>query len=96
MACQNPGCIKQIDYQRVAHYARKRYVDGIATIVLLCAARAEDEKKLIVLASLLDIDDDKFRELMPSCNHKCQRRMFGLRDRLRTMVEAERCRCRAA
>ena len=65
MACQNPGCIKQTDYNRVAHYARKRYVEGIATIVLLCDARAKDERKRVVLASLLVIDDDKFRDLMP-------------------------------
>ena len=96
MACQNPGCVRQYAYERVAHYARKRYVEGNATIVLLCEAQSDAEKKLVVLASLLDVDDDNFRELMLSCNPRCQGRMFELRERLRTMIEVERCRRRAA
>lgn len=95
MACQSTGCVKRYQYERVAHYARKRYVEGIATVVLLCRARAEDEKQLIVLASMLDVDDEKFQELMPSCNCRCRHRMLEFRERLRIMLEAE-CRGRRA
>ena len=96
MTCQNPGCMKKYDYDSIAFYARKRYLEGVATIVLLCDAKTEDEKTLIVLASLLDVDDDRVRDLMPGCSHRCQYLMLELRNRLRVMIEQERCRRRAA
>ena len=90
MPCQHPGCMRKFDFNHIAFYARKRYVDGISTSVLLCNAKSESEKTLIALASLLDLDDDKIRELKPYCSHKCQCMMFDLRDRLRLMIEQER------
>ena len=96
MACQNPGCMKKYDYDSIAYYARKRYVEGVATIVLLCEAKNEDEKTLIVLASLLDVEDQRVRELMPHCSRQCQCLMLQLRNRLRIMIEHERCRRWAA
>ena len=89
MPCQDPGCIRQFDFEHIAYYARKRYVEGISTIVLLTNARTEAEKSLIALASLLDLDDDKIRELKPYCSQKCQQLMFDLRDRLRLMIKQE-------
>ena len=95
MPCHDPGCIRQFDFEHIAHYARKRYVEGISTIVLLTNARTETEKSLIALASLLDLDDDKIRELKPYCSGKCQQMMFDLRDRLRLMIEQECARQQA-
>lgn len=89
MPCQHPGCIRKYDFDHIAFYARKRYVEGISTIVLMCNAKTECEKTLIVLATLLDLDDDSIRELKPFCSGKCQRLMFELRDRLRLMIEKE-------
>ena len=86
MPCQNPACIKQYNFDHIAYYARKRYVEGISTIVLLCRAKTECEKTLIALASLLDLDDEKIRELHPYCGRECQRLMFDLRDRLKLMI----------
>jgi hypothetical protein len=81
--------MRQYDFDHIAFYARKRYVEGISTIVLLCNAKTESEKTLIVLASLLNLDDDEIRELKPYCSPKCQRLLFDLRDRLRLMLEQE-------
>ncbi len=89
MPCHNPGCMRKYDYDHIAFYARKRYVEGISTIVLMCNAKTECEKTLIVLASLLDLDDEQIQELKPYCSHECQRLMFDLRDRLKLMVERE-------
>ena len=52
MPCRHPGCLKQFDFDDIAYYARKRYIEGISTIVLLCDAKTESEKTLIVLASV--------------------------------------------
>ena len=89
MPCHNTGCIRKYDFDHIAIYARKRYVEGISTIALLCNAKTECEKTLIVLASLLDLDDDKILELKPYCSHDCQCMMFDLRDRLKLMIEQE-------
>ena len=89
MPCQHHGCMKQYDFDHIAFYARKRYVEGISTIVLLCNAKTESEKTLIVLASLLNLDDNEIRELKPYCSPKCQRLLFDIRDRLRLMLEQE-------
>lgn len=89
MPCQNPACIRQYDFDQIAFYARKRYVEGISTIMLLCSAKTESEKTLIALVSLLDLEDDKIRELKPYCSQQCQRLMFDLRERLKLMIEQE-------
>ena len=90
MPCEHHGCLRQFEFEHVAFYARKRYVEGISTIVLLCNAKTECEKTLIALASLLDLDDEWILELQPYCSDKCQRRMFDLRDQLRLMIQQER------
>ena len=89
MPCKDPGCIRKYNFDHIAFYARKRYVEGVSTIVLMCNAKSECEKVLIVLASLLDLDDDNIRQLKPYCSPECQRQMFDLRDRLRLMIDQE-------
>jgi hypothetical protein len=64
-------------------------VDGVSTIVLMCNAKTESEKTLIILASLLDLDDDNIRQLHPYCSPECQHLMFDLRDRLKLMLAQE-------
>ena len=95
MPCEHPECLRQFDFEHIAFYARKRYVEGISTIVLLCNAKTECEKTLIALASLLDLEDEWILELQPYCSDNCQRRMFDLRDRLRLMIQQERALRRA-
>lgn len=89
MPCQNLACIRQIEFDHIAYFARKRYIDGISTIVLLCAAKSDSEKTLIGLASLLDLEDEKILELKPYCSHQCQRLLFDLRNRLKLMIQRE-------
>ena len=89
MPCNNPGCAKKYKFNHIAYYARKRYIDGVSTIALMCSAKSEDEKILIVLASLPDFDDEGIRGLKPYCSQECQCEMFNLRDRLREMINYE-------
>ena len=89
MPCHDLTCIRQFEFDHIAYYARKRYIEGVSTIVLLCSAESESEKIQIVLASLLDLEDDKIIELKPYCSRQCQRLMFDLRDRLKLMIEQE-------
>ena len=63
MSCQNPGCMGNYNFNHIAFYARKRYVEGISTIVLLANAMNQCEKEEIALVSLLDVEDDEIRDL---------------------------------
>ena len=89
MPCHNPECLRRHRFARIAFYARKHYIEGINTITLLCSAGSEDEKIKIVLASMLDLDDEGFDELLPPCSHRCRCRMLDMRNHLRQMIALE-------
>lgn len=85
MPCPNHACVRQFTFDEIAHYAHKRYVDGVATIELMSHAGSDHEKFLVVLATLMDLDDESIRGFKPYCNNECQQQMFELRERLRVM-----------
>ncbi len=63
MTCFNSECVGNSDFERIVFYARKRFIEGIDTITLMTQAKNEREKREIALAALLDLDDDRIREL---------------------------------
>ena len=63
MTCFNSECVTNSDFERIAFYARKRFIEGVDTITLMIQARDELEKREVALAALLDLDDDSIREL---------------------------------
>ena len=69
MTCRNPGCLGNYDFENIASFAKKRFVDGYDTITLLKQAETETEKEEIALVCMLDIEDDKVQDLQLSCNH---------------------------
>ena len=58
MACSTPGCLGNYDFDHIAYYARKRFVEGYDTVTLLEQARTEQEKEEIALVAMLDIEDN--------------------------------------
>ena len=62
-ACRNPGCLGNYDFDRIAFFAKKRFVEGCGTIELMAAAQSEQEKEEIALVSLLDLKDNEIRDL---------------------------------
>ena len=89
MRCQNPRCMGNYDFNHIAFYARKRYVEGISTIVLLTNAINEREKEEIALVSLLDVEDDEIRDLQLCCKHAGQCKAINCRHRLKSMITRE-------
>jgi hypothetical protein len=77
------------DFDHIVFYARKRYVEGISTIVLLCNARTEHEKEEIALAALLDVDDDKIRDLQLCCECTGQCKAIDCRHKLKKLIAKE-------
>ena len=89
MSCQNPVCMGNYDFDHIAFYARKRYVEGVSTIMLLCNAITEREKEEIALVALLDVEDDKIRDLHLTCKCAGQCKAINCRHKLKIMIAQE-------
>ncbi|NIR58270.1 MAG: hypothetical protein GWO02_01480 [Gammaproteobacteria bacterium] len=89
MASRNPQCLGHYDFERIARFARKRFLEGYDTIALLEQAESEREREEIVLVCLLNVEDDVIKDLRLDCRHaeKCQ--VTDCRDRLRRRLEAD-------
>ena len=48
MACYNPGCMGNYDFDHIALFARKRFVEGYDTVTLLQQAESQCEKEEII------------------------------------------------
>ncbi|MDH3631593.1 MAG: hypothetical protein OER98_10785 [Gammaproteobacteria bacterium] len=89
MTCQNPRCLGNYDFDQIAYFAKKRFVDGFNTIALLEQARSEREKEEIALVCLLDVEDDKIRDLQLCCTHSHACEVIDCRDKLKEIIEEE-------
>ena len=89
MPCQNPSCMGNYDFNHIALYARKRFVEGVSTIALLTNAINEREKEEIALVSLLDVEDDEIRDLQLCCKHAGQCKAINCRQKLKLMITRE-------
>jgi len=87
MACYRSGCLGNYDFERIAFFARKRFVEGCDTITLLEKAISDLEKEEIALVSMLDVEDEKIRELQLSCTYAEKCEVTDCRDRLKIMIE---------
>jgi hypothetical protein len=77
------------DFEHIAYYAKKRFIEGCNTIDMLEAAASDREKEEIALVSLLYVEDDKIQELRLSCKYAGQCKTIDCRDRLKRMLEEE-------
>jgi hypothetical protein len=69
-------CMGNYNFDHIAYFAKKRFIDGSDTIVLLAellaTAKTEREKEEILLISSLEIEDDKVKELQVRCRYAGQ------------------------
>jgi hypothetical protein len=89
MVCRNPGCLGNYDFDHIAFFAKKRFVDGFDTVSMLEHAKSEREKEEIALVCLLDVEDDQIRNLKLSCRYKDQCKVTTCREKLKEMIEHE-------
>ena len=85
--CINPRCLGNYDFEHIAHYARKRFVEGLDTVALLQQATTQREKEEIALVCMLDVEEGVIRDLQLSCRHADACDVTDCRDRLRELIE---------
>jgi len=87
--CINPRCLGNYDFEHIAHYARKRFVEGLDTVALLQQARSQREKEEIALVCLLDVEEGIIKDLQLSCRHADACEVTDCRDRLRDLIKRD-------
>lgn len=88
-ACRNPRCMGNYDFENIARYAKKRFIEGFDTVALLAQAKTVREKEEVALVCMLDVDDNFVQDLRLDCRHADQCKATDCRDRLRKLIEQE-------
>jgi hypothetical protein len=89
MFCHNPRCMGNYDFNHIAFFAKKRFVEGCNTIELMEAAESEREKEEIALVCLLDVEDGQIRDLQLCCRHAGRCKAIDCREELIKIIEEE-------
>ena len=89
MVKRNPGCFGHYDFDHIADFAKKRFVDGCSTISLLTQAQSETEREEIALVCMLDVDDEIVLDVQLDCRYADDCKVTNCRDKLRKLIEAE-------
>lgn len=87
--CDSPQCLGNYDFEHIARYARRRFVDGIDTLVLLEQAQSMREKEEIALVAMLDVEDNFVRYMRLNCRHAEACDATDCRDRLKQIIERD-------
>ena len=87
MVCRTPGCLGNYDFDNIAFYARKRFIEGHDTITLLQQATSEQEREEIALVAMLDIEDDIVKDIGLSCRYAKECEITICREKLKKMIE---------
>lgn len=90
MTCYNPGCLGNYDFDNIAAFARKRFIEGFETIELMEKARSEREKEEIALVAMLDLSDNIITDLKLDCNHGNVCEITNCRNLLKQMINDEK------
>lgn len=86
---EKPDCLGNYDFERIAYYARKRFVEGCDTVALIAAADSDRAREEIALVSLLDVHDDVIRDIELTCRYASTCKITDCRVRLRKLIEAQ-------
>ena len=89
MVCYNPGCLGNYDFDHIALFARKRFIEGNDTMTLMEQAQTEREKEEIALVCMLDIEDNLIQDLNLSCKYSDTCKLTNCREKLRNLISQE-------
>ena len=89
MANQSPGCFGNYDFDHIAKFAKKRFIDGNNTTSLLKQACSEAEREVIALVCMLDVEDEFVLDVELDCRYADECKVTNCRDKLRKLIETE-------
>ena len=89
MANRSPGCFGSYDFDHIASFAKKRFVDGDSTISLLSNARSKTEREEIALVCMLDVEDEVVLDIELDCRYADDCKVTNCRDKLRNLIESD-------
>ena len=89
MVCHNRGCLGEYDFDKIAMFARKRFVEGIDTVSLMSQACSDSEREEIALVCLLSVEDEVVRDIQLNCRYADTCKMTNCRDKLRNLINRE-------
>ena len=89
MVHRNRGCIGDYDFDNIAAFARKRFVEGYNTIELMEQAKTDREKEEIALVAMLDLDDNTVQDLQLFCQYTDSCQLSNCRDLLKQLIEKD-------
>jgi len=89
MVSHIPECMGNYDFDKIACYAKKRFIEGYSTIELMEAAKTQREKEEIALVSLLHVTNDKIQDIELTCKHAGECKVLDCRERLINMIADE-------
>ena len=76
MKCYDTECMGNYDFDHIAYYAKRRFIDGCNTIAflveLLAFAKTGREKEEIALVCSLELEGDRIKELQVRCRYAGQ------------------------
>jgi hypothetical protein len=77
------------DFDNIASFARKRFVEGYNTIELMEQANCDREREEIALVAMLDLDDATVSELQLFCRYSDRCRLNNCRRLLKQLIEKD-------
>lgn len=89
MPNHSSGCFGNYDFDNIAHFAKKRFIDGHSTISLLKQARTKTESEEIALVCMLDVDDEIVLDVKLGCRYANDCKVTNCRDKLRKLIKTE-------
>lgn len=89
MPNHSPGCFGNYDFDNIAKFAKKRFIDGNSTINLLKQARSQTEREEIALVCMLDVQDEFVLDVKVDCRYANDCKVTNCRDKLRRLIETE-------
>lgn len=83
----NSFCVGNYDFEKIAFYARKRFIDGYSMIDLFKQTNSHRERQEISLVSLLATDDTHVKNIQLSCPYKEQCKATDCSVRIKELIE---------
>ena len=89
MVSHIPECMGDYDFDKIAFFAKRRFIEGCNTVELMDVAETQREKEEIALVSLLHVTNDQIQDIQLTCKYSGECKIMDCRERLKNMITDE-------